>query len=66
MSTKPPIEPSTIDKEYEKELGQQKLKARPNEVTEESSVRHAFEQSQAPPPKEREITADLKEDLVCA
>ncbi|KAK4145126.1 uncharacterized protein C8A04DRAFT_36055 [Dichotomopilus funicola] len=63
MSTKPPVQPTTIDKQHEKELGQQKLKARPDEVTEESSVRHAFEQSQAPPPKDREVTADLKEDL---
>ncbi|KAH6616167.1 hypothetical protein B0J18DRAFT_372387 [Chaetomium sp. MPI-SDFR-AT-0129] len=63
MSTKPPAQPTTIDKQYEKELGQQKLKPRPDEVTEESSVRHAFEQSQAPPPKDREVTANLKEDL---
>jgi hypothetical protein len=61
-STKPISE---RDKEFEKKVAAQKLEARPDEVSVESSVRHVIEESQAPAPKaDADVLKDLKDDLV--
>jgi hypothetical protein len=64
MSTKPPLQPTKIDPEFEKEVGQSKLEARPEEVTLESSVRHVIESSQAQPGSGPDPAEALKDDLV--
>jgi len=64
FSTKPPAPPNKIDREHEKELAQQVLEARPEEVSSQSSVRHVIESSQAPPAPDRDMTADIKNDIV--
>jgi hypothetical protein len=65
MSTKPPLQPNKIDREYEKEVAQRKLEPRPDEVSSASTVRHVFEESQAPPESNPDIMVGLKSDLVC-
>lgn len=61
-STKPISE---REKEFEKKVATQKIEARPDEVSSESSVRHVIEQSQAPPPNpDADVLKDLKKDLV--
>lgn len=61
-STKPISE---REKEFEKKVAAQKIEARPDEVSSESSVRHVIEQSQAPPPNaDADVLKDLKNDLV--
>lgn len=57
---------SERDKEFEKKVAAQKIEARPDEVSSDSSVRHVIEQSQAPPPNpDADVLEDLKKDLVC-
>ncbi|KAL2170683.1 hypothetical protein VTG60DRAFT_4525 [Thermothelomyces hinnuleus] len=64
MSTKPPLRPNKIDKEFEKQVAQKKLKPRPEEVSRASSVRQVFEKSQAPPPSEEpDLMVGLRGDL---
>ncbi|KAK3306143.1 uncharacterized protein B0T15DRAFT_503125 [Chaetomium strumarium] len=63
FSTKPPLQPKGIDKDFEKEVAQKKLEPRPEEVTTQSSVRHVMEQSQAPPEQTPDVMVDLKNDL---
>ncbi|KAK1834027.1 hypothetical protein QBC39DRAFT_278146 [Podospora conica] len=61
-STKPPI--TERDKEFEKKVAAQKLEARPDEVSVDSSVRHVIEESQAPAPNaDGDVLKDLKGDL---
>jgi len=57
------LQPNKIDREHEKELAQQELEARPEEVSTESSVRHVVESSQAPPAPDRDMTVDIKNDI---
>jgi hypothetical protein len=64
LATKPPLQPTKIDKEFEREVAQKKLEARPDEVTSASSVRHVIESSQAPPPENPDIMVGIKGDLV--
>jgi len=64
-SSKVPLQPTKIDKQHEKELAQQKLEARPDEVSGVSSVRPLLEESQAPkPPPDEDPLRGLKGDLV--
>ncbi|KAK5662657.1 hypothetical protein OQA88_8573 [Cercophora sp. LCS_1] len=64
FSSKPPLQPNKRDAEYEKKLAQQKLEARPDEVSSGSSVRHVVERSQAPPPPaDEDVMQGLKSDL---
>lgn len=70
-STKPFVPPTTIDREHEKELAQQKIEARPDEVSSESSVRHFLELDQDTPKTKvtnqdaEEVFGDLRKDIVC-
>ena len=64
MSTKPPLQPTKIDKELEKKAAQRLLEPRPDEVSTESTVRHVIEESQAPPEGEPDVMVGLKSDLV--
>jgi hypothetical protein len=64
MSTKPPLQPTKIDKEFEKKTAQKLLQPRPDEVTADSTVRHVIEESQAPPDSEPDVMVGLKSDLV--
>lgn len=66
FSSKPPLQPNQIDTQFEKELAQQKLKADPEHVSEDSSVRPFFEQDQAPPSgvQAKDTSKSLKDDLV--
>ncbi|KAK4154800.1 hypothetical protein C8A00DRAFT_14089 [Chaetomidium leptoderma] len=63
MSTKPPVQPTKIDKEFERKVAQKTIQARPDEVTSESSVRHVVEESQAPPDSNPDVMVALKGDL---
>ncbi|KAK4234212.1 hypothetical protein C8A03DRAFT_38028 [Achaetomium macrosporum] len=63
FSTKPPLQPKGIDRDFEKEVAQKKLETRPEEVTSQSSVRHVLEESQAPPDENPDVMVDLKNDL---
>ncbi|KAL2128478.1 hypothetical protein VTI74DRAFT_9121 [Chaetomium olivicolor] len=63
MSTKPPLQPNKIDKEFERQVAQKTLEARPDEVTSSSTVRHVLEQSQAPAEGEPDVMEGLKSDL---
>ncbi|KAK3385904.1 hypothetical protein B0H63DRAFT_473805 [Podospora didyma] len=63
FSTKPPVQPNTIDKKLEKELGKQKMEARPDVVSSQSSVRHVIESGQAPVKTDQDFLKDLKGDL---
>jgi hypothetical protein len=65
MSTKPPLQPNKIDREFEREVGQRKLEARPDEVTTSSSVRSVLESSQTSPDADIDIMEGLRSDLVC-
>jgi len=57
--------PWTRDKEFEKETAKKILEARPDEVSTQSSVRHVFEKSQAPPKSsDDDVLRGLKGDLV--
>jgi hypothetical protein len=64
LSTKPPLQPNKIDKEFEKQAAEKKLEARPDEVTSSSSVRNVLEASQAPPENDPDLMVGLKNDLV--
>jgi hypothetical protein len=64
LPTRPPLQPNKIDKEFEREVAQKKLEARPDEVTSASSVRHVIESSQAPPRENPDIMVAIKGDLV--
>lgn len=66
FSSKPPLQPNQIDTGHEKELAQQKLKADPENITEDSSVRPLFEQDQPAPSgvKAKDTSESLKDDLV--
>jgi hypothetical protein len=64
LPTKPPLQPTQIDKEFERQVAQKKLEARPDEVTSASSVIHVIESSQAPPKEHPDIMAGIKGDLV--
>jgi hypothetical protein len=64
MSTKPPLQPNKINREFEREVAQKKLEARPDEVTTSSSVRSVLESSQTPPDAEIDIMEGLRGDLV--
>ncbi|KAK4249164.1 hypothetical protein C7999DRAFT_39721 [Corynascus novoguineensis] len=63
MSTKPPLQPNKIDKEFEREVAQKKLEQRPEEVSSSSSVRAVFEASQTSPPDEPDVMEGLKGDI---
>ncbi|SPQ24239.1 9422e340-088c-45bc-ae00-534184a7c0d4 [Thermothielavioides terrestris] len=63
MSTKRPLQPNKIDREFEKEVGQRKLEARPEEVTTSSSVRRVLEGSQAPPDENPDVMVGIKSEL---
>jgi hypothetical protein len=66
------VPPTTkIDREHEKKVAQQKLEARPDEVSSESSVRHFLEFGQDTSKTKvtnedaEEVFGDLRKDLVC-
>lgn len=64
------VPPTQIDKEHEKKVAQQKLEARPEEVSTQSSVRHFLESDQTSTTKVtdkdvEEVGGDLKKDIVC-
>ncbi|GAB1318236.1 Mitochondrial inner membrane protein 1 [Madurella fahalii] len=63
LSTKPPLQPNKIDKEFEKKAGEKKLESRPDEVTSSSSVRQVVEESQAPPEPQQDVMEGLKGDV---
>ncbi|KAK0609949.1 hypothetical protein B0T17DRAFT_545601 [Bombardia bombarda] len=63
FSSKTPLQPNKIDKDFEKEAGQKKLVSDPSKVTTQSSVRHVFEQGQAPKEPDVDMLKDLKKDL---
>ncbi|KAK4041242.1 hypothetical protein C8A01DRAFT_15001 [Parachaetomium inaequale] len=63
LSTKPPLQPNKIDKEFERQAAEKKLEARPDEVTSSSSVRNVLEASQAPPEDNPDLMVGLKNDL---
>lgn len=66
FSSKPPLQPNHIDEKLEKELAQQKLKADPEHISEDSTVRPLFEQDQ-PAPEGVAVKGtgeSLKDDLV--
>lgn len=64
LSTKPPLQPNKIDREFEKEVAQRKFESRPEEVSSSSTVRSFLEESQAPPDDEQDVLAGVKSDLV--
>lgn len=67
FATKPPQQPTGVDKELEKEIAKKKIEARPEEVSTQSSVRHAFEGSPGSQLNEQDITTSVAADLVrCA
>ncbi|KAK4173864.1 hypothetical protein QBC36DRAFT_50781 [Triangularia setosa] len=62
-STKPPVQPTHIDKQHEQEIAQHKLEARPDEVSTTSSVRKAIETAQSKPGDNVDFGKDLRNDL---
>jgi hypothetical protein len=63
------IPPNQIDKEHEKKVAQQKLEARPEEVSTQSSVRQFLESDPKPATKVtdkdvEEVGGDLQKDIV--
>lgn len=52
-----------IDKEAERKIAEQTIKPTPESISTSSSVRHVFEESQAPPRSDDAMTKDLKADL---
>ncbi|KAK1781447.1 hypothetical protein QBC45DRAFT_57576 [Copromyces sp. CBS 386.78] len=65
FSSKPPLQPNQIDTQFERELAQQKLKADPEHISEDSSIRPLFEQDQPAPSgvKAKDTSESLKDDL---
>ncbi|KAJ4289965.1 hypothetical protein N0V88_006766 [Collariella sp. IMI 366227] len=63
MSTKPPVPPTKIDKEFEKAVGQKTLETRPDEVTSTSTVRTVLEGTSGPPGSQPDVSEALKDDL---
>ncbi len=64
FATKPPQQPTGIDKKLEKEISEKKIEARPDEVSTQSSVRHAFEGSVSSQLNEKDVTESVAADLV--
>lgn len=63
-ATKPTDHSSPLDPEAEKKLAQEIIEADPDHISAESSVRHVFEESQAPKEESSgDMTAGLKADL---
>jgi len=52
-----------IDTKAEEEIGKQRMKPDPEHVTGGSSVRHVFEESQAPKHQEEDMMAGIKADI---
>ncbi|KAK4095881.1 hypothetical protein N658DRAFT_459636 [Parathielavia hyrcaniae] len=63
ISTKPPLQPKGIDREFEKEVAQKKIPARPEEVSTTSTVRNVLESSPPQPGAQVDVMGDLKNDL---
>ncbi|KAK3348392.1 hypothetical protein B0H65DRAFT_174256 [Neurospora tetraspora] len=63
FSSKTPLQPNHIDTQHEKELAQQKLKADPEHVSVDSSVRPLVEQDQPSAVKAKDPSESLKDDL---
>nr|CDP29665.1 Putative protein of unknown function [Podospora anserina S mat+] len=61
-STKPPVQPTQIDKQHEQEIAQHKLEARPDEVSTTSTVRKSIETAQSKP-DDVEFGKELRDDL---
>lgn len=68
FSTKPPLQPKGIDKEFEKKVGEKLLEARPDEVSELSSTIPVIAATPAVDPsnqKEVDFGKGLRDDIVC-
>ncbi|KAL2270684.1 hypothetical protein VTJ83DRAFT_55 [Remersonia thermophila] len=63
LATRPPLQPSKIDKDFERQAARKKLECRPEEVTTTSSVRQLVEPSQAAPSDDVDILVGVKNDM---
>lgn len=68
LSTKPPEQPTKIDKKYESEVAQKKIEPDPDRVSSKSTVRPFFEptdeDSQSAKRDEPDVLHSVKADIV--
>lgn len=68
LSTKPPVQPTKIDKDHEKEVAQKKMEPDPERVSSKSTVRTFFEPtdetSHSARRSEPDVLEGVKTDIV--